>query len=160
MGPKKCSFFGMKPSPRLAVLAFALLGLVRSAAAADVPTDVLQFDHSRIDHAFTTGVGGSLMLNDLYKVIVSRRVAPGAVEIHLKDTDVFYVVDGSATFVTGGTAVDQKQIGPNEFHATSITGGTEHHLGKGDVIIIPHGVPHQFTAINGTFLYFIVKVTQ
>jgi mannose-6-phosphate isomerase-like protein (cupin superfamily) len=157
----------MKPSPCLALLAVAFLGLVRPAAAADVPTDVIQFKHGRLESVFTSGAGGALQMNPLYKVMVSRRVAPGAVELHLRDTDVFYIVDGSATFVTGGTIVDQ---GPNktpggglstiEFHGTSITGGTEHHLEKGDSIIIPHGIPHQFTQIDGPFLYFVVKITQ
>lgn len=153
----------MKKSPTfalLALLACAPLGLVSAASAADVPTQVIQFDHTRVDGALATGVGGGLQLNPLYKVMTSRRVAPGVVEIHTRDTDVFYILEGTATFVTGGTPVDQTLVSPNEYHAKSITGGTEHHLAKGDVIIIPHGTPHQFTVINGPFLYFVVKVTQ
>ena len=154
----------MKPSPYLTLLTCAILGLARSASAADAPkappTDVIQFDHTRVAAALATGVGAGLQTNTAYKVLTSRRVAPGAVEIHILDTDVFYIVDGTATFVTGGTAVDQQQVGPNEFHAKSITGGTEHHLSKGDVIIIPHGTPHQFVEVSNPFLYFVVKVTQ
>ena len=41
-----------------------------------------------------------------------------------------------------------------------LTGGEEHHLKKGDVIVIPNGVPHKFTEVSGTFLYFVVKVSQ
>jgi mannose-6-phosphate isomerase-like protein (cupin superfamily) len=154
----------MKSSPYLILLTGAMLAFACSASAADAPkappTDVLQFDHTRVEAALATGVGGALQTNSLYKVLTSRRVAPGTVEIHTLDTDVFYIVDGTATFVTGGTAVDPKEIGPNELHATSITGGTEHHLSKGDVIIIPHGTPHQFVEVSNPFLYFIVKVTQ
>jgi mannose-6-phosphate isomerase-like protein (cupin superfamily) len=69
-------------------------------------------------------------------------------------------LDGSATFVTGGTAVDPKTTAPGEIRAKSITGGTERHLAKGDIIVIPHGIPHQFTQVSGPFLYFVVKVTQ
>jgi len=157
-------FPAMKPSLSLTLIACALLGLVRSASAADPrppaapPTDVIIFDHLKVDQTFATS--GALHVNSLYKILAARRVAPGTVEIHERDTDVFYIVDGSATFVTGGTAVDPKPIGPHELHATSIVGGTEHHLSKGDVIIIPHGIPHQFTAVDGAFLYFVVKVTQ
>jgi mannose-6-phosphate isomerase-like protein (cupin superfamily) len=118
------------------------------------------YDHTRVDTAFQTGTSPNFNSNTHYKVVAGRRVAPGLVEIHTKDTDVFYIVGGSATFVTGGTAVDPKEIGPNELHATSITGGTEHQLTKGDVVIIPHGIPHQFTKVDGTFLYFVVKVTE
>jgi mannose-6-phosphate isomerase-like protein (cupin superfamily) len=154
----------MKPSLYFALLACASVGLVRPASAADAPvlgpppTDVVFFNHGWVDHVFTTG--GALHLNNRYKVDAARRVAPGNVEIHTKDTDVFYIVDGSATFLTGGTAVDQKEIYPGEIRAKSITGGTERHLSKGDVIIIPQGTPHQFTEVSGPFLYFVVKVTQ
>ena len=157
----------MKLSLSLALCSLALIGLAASAAAADAPapkappTEVTVIDHSRVESAFTTGVGGNFLSNRLFKVIAARRVAaPAAVEIHAKDADVFYIVDGSATFITGGTAVDVKEIGPNEFHAKSITGGTERHLSKGDVIEIPPGTPHQFIEVTNPFLYFVVKVTQ
>jgi mannose-6-phosphate isomerase-like protein (cupin superfamily) len=155
-------------TPRIIALsACALLGLARFAAAAPAPTDVIQIDHTRIESVFNTGTNGAIQVNDLYKVMASRRVAPGVGEIHVKDTDVFYIVDGTATFVTGGTAVDQTPVklpdgtpNPVEIHFKSISGGTEHHLQKGDAIIIPKGTPHQFTKIDGPFLYFVVKVTE
>jgi uncharacterized protein GlcG (DUF336 family)/mannose-6-phosphate isomerase-like protein (cupin superfamily) len=84
-----------------------------------------------------------------YKVHASRRVEPGQAEIHTLDTDVIYVVDGSATLVTGGKAIDTKEIAANEIRGTKIEGGQEHQITKGEVIIIPNGVPHQFTAVSG-----------
>ena len=83
------------------------------------------------------------------KVHASRRVEPGQAEIHMLDTDVIYVVDGSATLVTGGRAVGTKEVTPNEIRGTKIEGGVEDRIAKGDVIIIPNGVPHQFTAVSG-----------
>ena len=155
-------YFVMKPSPTLLLLCFAAAGLALPALAADgpgpAPTDVVLIGHDKVSQTFERG--GALLLTDKYKVQAGLRVAPGAVEVHAVDTDVFYIVDGSATFVTGGTAVEPKEIGPNEIHAKSITGGTERHLAKGDVIIIPHGIPHQFTQVDGRFLYFVVKVPQ
>jgi quercetin dioxygenase-like cupin family protein len=56
--------------------------------------------------------------------------------------------------------VAPKATKPGEMTAKSITGGVEHHLQRGDVIVIPSGVPHQFTEVSGTFLYFVVKVTK
>src|SRR5947209_9781661 len=94
-----------------------------------------------------------------YKVHASRRVEPGRAEIHTLDTDVIYVVDGSATLVTGGKAIDAKEIGPNELRGTKIEGGQEHQITKGEVIIIPSGVPHQFTAVTGELHYFVCKPT-
>jgi mannose-6-phosphate isomerase-like protein (cupin superfamily) len=156
----------MKPFLSFTLLACAVAGLVFAAPPADAPapvpgpppTDVVFLGHDQVHQAFWTG--GALLVNERYKVLCGRRIIPGSVEIHTSDTDVFYILDGSATFVTGGTAVDQKTTAPGEIRAKSITGGTEHQLTKGDVIIIPHGTPHQFTAVSGPFLYFVVKVTQ
>ena len=141
------------------LLAVLTSGLICATAAADTPsTGVIQIDNQAVAAAFAKG--GLLIKTNNFKVIAGRRVAPGEVEIHVKDTDVFYIVDGSATFVTGGTAVNPHTSAPDEIRATEITGGEPHHLTKGDVIIIPNGVPHQFTEVSGTFLYFVVKVSK
>ena len=87
----------------------------------------------------------------------SRRVKPGMAEIHTKDADIVYVLDGAATLVTGGSAVDAKVTEPDELRGSSITGGEEHELKKGDVIIVPAGVPHWFKEVSNPFLYYVVK---
>jgi glc operon protein GlcG len=93
-----------------------------------------------------------------YMVHASRRDAPGVAEIHELDTDIIYVLEGTATFVTGGTAVDTKTTGPGEIRGTVIRGGESRRLSKGDVIIVPNGVPHWFKDVQGSFTYFVVKV--
>jgi mannose-6-phosphate isomerase-like protein (cupin superfamily) len=146
----------MKLTLLLAVLASVFIG---TAMAADTPsTGVVQFDNATVTAMFAKG--GTLLQTNNYKMMAGRRVAPGEVEIHEKDTDVFYITDGSATFVTGGTADGQHTVAPGEIRAPKIVGGEEHHLSKGDVIVIPNGVPHQFTKVDGTFLYFVVKVSK
>ena len=67
-------------------------------------------------------------------------------------------MEGTATFVTGGTAVEAKEIAPNEIRGLRIDGGDTRQLIKGDVIIVPNGVPHWFKAVGGTFLYYTIKV--
>jgi glc operon protein GlcG len=44
--------------------------------------------------------------------------------------------------------------------AKEIVGGEDHQLNKGDVIVIPNGIPHWFKEVNGTFLYYMVKVSK
>ena len=61
------------------------------------------------------------------------------VEIHGNETDVIYVLDGAATFVTGGTAQNLKSDNPLQPRGTDIQGGESHHLVKGDVIVVPCG---------------------
>jgi len=103
--------------------------------------------------------GQPLIETDRYKVHASRREAPGQAEIHDADTDIIYVLDGAATIVTGGQAVDARVTAPGERRGASIDGGATERLAKGDVFIVPNGVPHQFTEVQGPFLYYVVKVT-
>jgi uncharacterized protein GlcG (DUF336 family)/mannose-6-phosphate isomerase-like protein (cupin superfamily) len=114
-------------------------------------------DPKSVSAAFAQGM--PLLETADYKVHASRRVEPGQAEIHTLDTDVIYVVDGSATLVTGGKAIDAKEIAPNEIRGTKIEGGQEHQITKGEVIVIPNGVPHQFTAVTGELHYFVCKPT-
>jgi glc operon protein GlcG len=93
-----------------------------------------------------------------YMVHASRREKPGMGEVHTLDTDVIYVLGGSATFVTGGTLVDGKMVEPNEIRGASIDGGETRQLVKGDVITVPNGVPHWFKEVKGPFTYYVVKV--
>lgn len=92
-----------------------------------------------------------------YMVHASRREGPGMVEVHAKDTDIVYVLQGSATIVTGGTMVNGKNIAPDEIRGTDVTGGETRKLVPGDVMIIPNGTPHWFKEVSAPFLYYVVK---
>ena len=93
-----------------------------------------------------------------YMVHASRREKPGQAEVHTKDADIIYVLQGTATFITGGQAVDLKNTAPDEFRGSGIQGGETRKISKGDVLIVPHGVAHQFTEVTNPFLYYVVKV--
>lgn len=92
-----------------------------------------------------------------YMVHASRREQPGMAEVHTKDADIVYVLDGTSTLVTGGTAVNAKLNEPDELRGSEITAGEAHQLKKGDVIIVPAGVPHWFKEVSNPFLYYVVK---
>ena len=93
-----------------------------------------------------------------YMVHASRREKAGLAELHEKDADVIYVLEGSATFVTGGSVVDGKTVEPGEIRGASISGGETRKLVKGDVIIVPNNTPHWFKQVNGPLTYYVVKV--
>lgn len=117
------------------------------------------FDSKTVVEAFSKGAvltNGSNGEN--YMVHASRREKSGMSEVHELDTDIIYVLDGTATFVTGGKSVDLKQTAVNEFRGSMIDGGETRQLVKGDVVIVPKGVPHWFKQVDGTFLYYVVKV--
>jgi mannose-6-phosphate isomerase-like protein (cupin superfamily) len=141
-----------------AILALAVASLIGSAYAGGQPQAVIHFPHEMVDATFSTG--GLLLQTNNYKIMAGRRSGLGAVEIHEKDTDIFYILDGTATFITGGTANGVTVKSPGELVAKEIVGGVTRHLAKGDVIVIPNGVPHWFTETSTPFLYFVVKVSQ
>jgi quercetin dioxygenase-like cupin family protein len=129
-----------------------------TTAASSTPA-VTYFEKSKIDAAFAKGAvlfDGSDGRN--YQVHASRRDQPGQAEVHSKYSDVIYVLQGTATFITGGEAVEGKTVAPDEIRANSIRGGDTRKISQGDLIIVPRGVPHQFVEVNGPFLYLVVKV--
>lgn len=112
---------------------------------------------SRVTAAFKAGM--PLIERAEYKVHASRRDAPGMAEVHARDTDIIYVLEGSATLVTGGDVVGGKITAADEIRGTSIKGGELQRLAKGDVLIVPRGVAHWFKDVEAPFLYYVVKTT-
>jgi glc operon protein GlcG len=128
-------------------------------ASAAPPAGVTYFDAPRVTAAFAKGsvlFDGDSGRN--YMVHASRRDKPGMAEVHEKDADIIYVLDGSATFVTGGTVVGGTSTEPDEIRGASVAGGDTRHISKGDVIIVPSGTPHWFKDVPGPLTYFVVKV--
>jgi mannose-6-phosphate isomerase-like protein (cupin superfamily) len=103
--------------------------------------------------------GRPLLEVDTYKIHASRREGPGQAEVHVRDTDIIYVLDGSATIVTGGTVVEPQTVAQDEVRGRLIDGGETRQLAKGDVLVVPNGVPHWFKAVQPPLLYYVVKVT-
>lgn len=150
----------------------ATLRLAQSASATTLPSPqansaapvapaqnatVKYFSAAEVHAAFEKG--SPLIPKDghNYSVSAGRREKPGQSELHEKDTDVFYIMQGTAIFVTGGKMLDAKTVAPGEVRGSGIEGGQSQVLSKDDVIVIPAGVPHWFKDVQGTFLYFVVK---
>ena len=103
------------------------------------------------------GKPGPLANGDQYAVTANRRTANGKPEIHEKETDIFYIVDGTATLVIGGTATEAKQTRPGQLLGTSIEGGQSYEVKKGDFLVIPAGLPHWYKQVNGSINYLTIK---
>jgi glc operon protein GlcG len=142
-------------------LAMAGANVFSDSKMSDMPANkppVLFFDAKQVSTSFSTG---AVLLDGSdrhYMVHTSRRDKPGLAEIHALDTDIIYVMQGSATLVTGGAAIDAKQTEPNEIRGSRIEGGLTQRLSKGDVIIVPNNTPHWFKEVNGEFLYYTIKI--
>jgi len=136
------------------------LAMAGAAALNDQKTAAVTFfDSQTVDDAFAKGAvleDGSNGEN--YMVHASRREKPGMSEVHELDTDIIYVLGGTATFITGGKSIESRMVAANEYRGTMIDGGETRELKKGDVVIVPKGTPHWFKHVDGTFLYYVVKV--
>ena len=102
--------------------------------------------------------GTVLVSMDNYMVHASHREKDGIAEIHTLDTDLIYVLEGTATFTTGGRVPDATVTEPNELRGSAIVDGEQRRIVKGDVIVVPAGVPHMFTDVHGPLNYYVVKV--
>src|SRR5262245_19154575 len=135
----------------------SLMGSVTLASAQSPSPSTMLIESNKVAAAFAKGM--PLLENSQFKIHASRREAPGIAEIHTKDTDIIHVLEGSATLVTGGKATEAKTIAPDEIRGKQIEGGQSRRISKGEVIVIPNGVPHWFKQVDGALLYYVVKVT-
>ena len=101
-------------------------------------------------------------------VIHRQQTPPGVAAVHSKVSEIYHVTDGAGTLVTGGTMVNAKtrpsdstsvklEDGPGE-SGTAIQGGVTQRIKAGDVVVIPAGVPHWFSNIEGSITYVVVRV--
>jgi len=125
---------------------------------AEGPSAVTFVDHEKVAAAFSKG--GSLARGSDFTASGARRTSAGQVEAHEKETDIIYVVDGEATFVTGGTMLGGKQTKAGRLLGTDVEGGTTHHLAKDDMVVVPAGTPHWFKEVPQSVSYFLVKVIK
>lgn len=93
--------------------------------------------------------------------MLAFRNRSGGGELHQNYADLFYILDGHATIVSGGEVEAPKTTAPGEIRGTAVVGGTKQNVAAGDVVHIPAGVPHQMLLPNGsTVTYFVVKIQE
>ena len=140
----------------LMVLTVVAIAFASGLAIPDAASSVTYIPADQVNAAFAKGA--VLVNNGNYMVHASRRDAEGQVEVHVKDADIIYVLEGTTTFITGGEVVGGRTTAPDEIRGTSVRGGETRTLTKGDVIIVPKGTPHWFKEVSGPVLYYVVKV--
>ena len=95
-------------------------------------------------------VAQSLIQLAPYNVSLEYRASVGNAAVHETEAELFYVVDGSATLVTGGKLTAESRTNAENLTGTGIEGGTSRHVAKGDFVMVPERTPHWFSAIDGT----------
>ena len=95
-----------------------------------------------------------------YNANLEYRASVGPAAVHEHEAEVFYVIDGSATMVTGGKLVNESRTNPENLSGTAIEGGASRTVAKGDFIIVPENTPHWISAINGTVVFMTLHVPR
>ncbi len=94
--------------------------------------------------------------------------APGGAIEHDKQTEIYRVLAGSGTLITGGELIDSRRLPPDGDVVKQLTGPSSYGSGiqgresrqvtAGDMVIIPAGVPHGFSELQTDITYLVVRV--
>ena len=95
-----------------------------------------------------------------YNANLEYRASVGPAAVHEREAEVFYVIDGSGTMVTGGKLVNETRTNAQNLSGTAIDGGMSRSIAKGDFIIVPENTPHWFSSINGTLILMSLHVPR
>jgi len=95
-----------------------------------------------------------------YNANLEYRAAVGPAAVHEKEAELFYVIDGSGTLVTGGKLAGESRTNAENLTGTAIDGGDTRNVAKGDFFIVPENTPHWFSKINGTLVLMSLHVPR
>lgn len=130
------------------VAALAAAGL----ATADGPPAAIYKSEAELFSALKGSATNSAMLTselqntDAHRINIVRRTKAAGAVAHQGFAELHHIVEGSGTLVTGGTIV-----------RGAIENGVSRHVGKGDVILVPPGMPHWYKDLDGTITYLEVR---
>src|SRR5262245_6433028 len=95
-----------------------------------------------------------------YTANLEYRVAGVAApaSVHEREAEMFYVVDGAGTLVTGGKLKDERRTNPENLSGTGIDGGQRRRIAKGDFAMVPENTPHWFDQIEGTLVLMSIHL--
>jgi mannose-6-phosphate isomerase-like protein (cupin superfamily) len=95
-----------------------------------------------------------------YTANLEYRAAVGPAAVHEKEAEMFYVIDGSGTLVTGGKLAGETRTNADNLSGTAIENGMSQDVAKGDFFIVPEKTPHWFSKINGTLVLMSLHVPR
>ena len=79
-------------------------------------------------------------------------------EVHDTSDDIYYVLEGEAALMLGGTLTGATEISAGEWRSKTATGGQKVIIKKGDLIVVPRGTVHQRTVVGKGFSMILIKV--
>jgi mannose-6-phosphate isomerase-like protein (cupin superfamily) len=95
-----------------------------------------------------------------YNANLEYRASVATASVHEREAEVFYVIDGTATMITGGKLVNETRTNADNLSGTAIEGGVSRTVAKGDFIMVPEGTPHWFSSIDGALVLMTLHVPR
>jgi mannose-6-phosphate isomerase-like protein (cupin superfamily) len=127
------------------------------ASAADVAALLAKAKAARKDQPL---ISERILQLAPYNANLEYRASVGPAAVHETEAELFYVIEGSGTMMTGGKLVNEKRTNAANLTGTAIEGGTSRAVAKGDFIIVPENTPHWFSAIDGTIVLMTLHVPR
>jgi mannose-6-phosphate isomerase-like protein (cupin superfamily) len=93
-----------------------------------------------------------------YSANLEYRVGNQNASVHEREAEMFYVVDGAGTLVTGGKLREERRTNPANLSGTGIDGGQRRRIAKGDFAMVPENTPHWFDQIEGTLVLMSIHL--
>jgi mannose-6-phosphate isomerase-like protein (cupin superfamily) len=94
----------------------------------------------------------------IYGVFRPKASVQDAVLHETTMSEVYYMLDGAGTLVTGGTLMDERRTsGSTTVRGSRIDGGSSRRIAKGDIVIIPPRLPHWWSSLEGDLSYLIIR---
>ena len=145
-----------------ALLATPCFAQTNSAAQVFSSKDVSAQMSALIQQAKAQGSSGAKLADyGSHNIQISVRTTSGGAELHAHFDDVFYVTQGRATLVTGGSILNPKSHADGEVAGTAIENGQSRVITKGDIVSIPAGTPHQVEVAPGdVYAAVVIKVKE
>ncbi len=116
--------------------------------------------HARQIHRAEPTIIQPILSLQPYRASLEYRTAVGPAAVHEKEAELFYVIDGTGTLVTGGKLKDEKRSNPTNLSGSGIDGGQSRIVAKGDFIIVPENTPHQYVDIKGELILMSLHVPR
>jgi mannose-6-phosphate isomerase-like protein (cupin superfamily) len=95
-----------------------------------------------------------------YNANLEYRSSVGPAAVHENEAELFYVIDGTATMVTGGKLTTEDRTNPQNLSGKGIEGGEVRTVAKGDFIIVPEKTPHWFSKIDGVLVLMTLHLPR
>ncbi len=95
-----------------------------------------------------------------YNVNLEYRTGVGPAAVHEHEAELFVVLDGTGTVVTGGKLTGGKRVDAANWQGTGVDAGTARAVAKGDVIFVPENTPHWYSQVNGTLVLMSMHVPR